>query len=123
MDKSRDSTRAMAFCGHQLCTKFGEPLRMDKYTAYKSKIKFARVCVEVIADFKYQSSISVDLGSGLDAVKADYKWKPDSCANYVTFGHTNKSRRAAASSPLGTSSGRSIVFNKRKQAWLAKQIR
>lgn len=60
---------------------------MDEYITKMSKMKFARVCVEVRGDFKFPNLIMVDLETRIDVVKAIYKWRPKTCSKCVKFGH------------------------------------
>lgn len=59
---------------------------MEEHKTSMKKTKFARVCVEIDAEFQFSASILVRLGYGVDVVKASYKWIPKSCSKCLNFG-------------------------------------
>lgn len=65
------------------------------------------------ASFKFPSSVLVDIGSRVDAVKAEYKWKPKSCETCLHCGHNSKKCPNNTVQPLqgGIGAGLSITFN------------
>lgn len=91
---------------------FGHALGMDEHTSRMLKTKFPRVCVKITPDFKFPTSVLVDLTSRLDVVKATYKWKPVSCEKCCRFGHQtakcSKSSLGAADN-LSDTSTRQLV--------------
>ncbi|XP_026428352.1 uncharacterized protein LOC113324246 [Papaver somniferum] len=66
----------------------GRPVRMDNQTLNRSRISYARVCVEVDVMFDYQASIPVVVDdSKRFNVYVEYSWKPPKCMHCHVFGH------------------------------------
>ncbi|MQM14398.1 hypothetical protein Taro_047329 [Colocasia esculenta] len=74
----------------------GKPLFMDKMTASKKRLAFARICVLISSDFNFPSEIKVlhDTGDTED-VLVNYEWKPKSCSVCSSFGHPDGSSTLA----------------------------
>ena len=67
----------------------GKPLHVDKTTASRRRITYARICIEVdaseewITDFELESSY----GKPPISVKVEYQWTPSRCSECKCFGH------------------------------------
>ncbi|KAF5197585.1 zinc ion binding / nucleic acid binding protein [Thalictrum thalictroides] len=65
----------------------GEPLFSDEATCSRERLSFAKVCVEVAADFKFMSSLQLNMGSSIVTLEFEYPWKPAICNKCKRFGH------------------------------------
>ena len=70
----------------------GKPLRVDRVTASRRRISYARVCVEVSGDLDLieKFTIKTEDGNGTNSlleIDVEYQWKPPRCATCSTFGH------------------------------------
>ncbi|XP_026416759.1 uncharacterized protein LOC113312218 [Papaver somniferum] len=66
----------------------GKPLMMDTQTLNKTRMNYARICVEVDITCEFLDSFTFTLG-GKDKVeiKMEYSWKPPKCTECALFGH------------------------------------
>ena len=70
----------------------GKPLRVDRMTASRRRITYARVCVEVSGDKELIDKFAIETDSGnggttLLDIEVEYQWKPSRCSICSTFGH------------------------------------
>ena len=66
----------------------GIPLYSDKNTATKSRLAFARVCIDFMGNKPLLESITVEDELGLSyEQKVVYEWKPPHCLSCGVFGH------------------------------------
>ncbi|KAK8556125.1 hypothetical protein V6N13_070194 [Hibiscus sabdariffa] len=73
-----------------LASALGKPLYTDRSTALKLQLEFAKVCIEVEANFSMPSSITVDLGYGnYVEVGVELDWAPPHCVACGIFGHSS----------------------------------
>ncbi|KAK1307939.1 hypothetical protein QJS10_CPA09g00575 [Acorus calamus] len=73
----------------KLASAIGTPLYSDMATAERSRIIYARVCIEVSAKTILPDFIRVRDGEELRIVQVEYEWKPIPCKACCTFGHTD----------------------------------
>ncbi|CAL5409866.1 unnamed protein product [Camellia sinensis] len=67
----------------------GTPLYLDEPTFKKSRLTFARICIEVLANKEIPKSFKINLGYGdLYEIQVEVPWKPQRCDGCKTFGHT-----------------------------------
>ena len=60
-----------------IASAFGTPLYLDEHTFKRSRIAFARVCVEIKADKVIPPSFKVNLGYGEPyEIQVEIPWKP-----------------------------------------------
>ncbi|XP_026456778.1 uncharacterized protein LOC113357549 [Papaver somniferum] len=66
----------------------GKPLMMDTQTLNKTRMSYARICVEVDVNCDFPDSFTFTVG-GIDTIeiKMDYSWKPPKCSECAVFGH------------------------------------
>ncbi|KAF9589266.1 hypothetical protein IFM89_022184 [Coptis chinensis] len=68
----------------------GEPICMDNATANRTRLSYARICAVVNTNFKFPSSIRVNLDDGKEAdISLEYDWIPSLCKICNIFGHTD----------------------------------
>ena len=70
----------------------GKPLRVDRVTASRRRITYARVCVEVSGDLDLIDKFTIETEDGqgntsLLDIDVEYQWKPLRCSSCSTFGH------------------------------------
>ncbi|KAF5194056.1 hypothetical protein FRX31_016361 [Thalictrum thalictroides] len=69
----------------------GKPICSDEATAKKTRLSFAKICVEVESINDLPTSKSVDVGDVQPVVlNFEYPWKPQQCIKCMEFGHTVK---------------------------------
>lgn len=67
----------------------GIPLLTDKHTLARTRMSFARVCIEIEADFSYPATIPMSFGGKEFEVQVEYSWKPPRCLACASFGHSS----------------------------------
>ena len=71
----------------------GKPIRVDSITASRRRITYARVCIEVTADFDFfkefhiESEDEVSGGTIRTQINLEYQWMPVRCKQCSQFGH------------------------------------
>ncbi|CAL5361063.1 unnamed protein product [Camellia sinensis] len=67
----------------------GIPLYLDEPTFKRSRLTFARICIEVLANKEIPNSFKINLGYGDPyEIQVEVPWKPQRCDGCKTFGHT-----------------------------------
>ena len=76
----------------------GRPLSCDKMTYERTRLSYARVCVEIDAEYSpvHEFDIRCKLSPEPIKVRVEYEWKPKRCAKCCLFGHT-------CATPVGSS--------------------
>lgn len=75
-------------CIAKLCSTIGEPLYLDKMTAERKRLSFARACVLVSSMKELPESITYEDSDGrLRSVRVSYPWRPRRCSACLSFGH------------------------------------
>ncbi|KAK1307315.1 hypothetical protein QJS10_CPA10g01534 [Acorus calamus] len=92
----------------KLASAVGKPLYMDTATASRSRVDFARVCVEISAQSELPSSILYREESIWKEIPVDYEWKPSPCPQCRTFGHS-ESQCSLQGVSLKSNSGTSVT--------------
>ncbi|KAL0915597.1 hypothetical protein M5K25_016026 [Dendrobium thyrsiflorum] len=73
----------------RIASKVGVPLAVDDLTAEKSRLTYARVCVQVTKNCAYPESIPISiLGEPFD-LKIQYEWKPSPCEHCGSIVHSS----------------------------------
>ncbi|KAK1257342.1 hypothetical protein QJS04_geneDACA022597 [Acorus gramineus] len=73
----------------KLASAIGKPLYMDTATANRSRITFARVCIEISAHSDLLDSILYREEGIWKDILVEYEWKPSPCPACSTFGHSS----------------------------------
>ncbi|KAF9624403.1 hypothetical protein IFM89_011328 [Coptis chinensis] len=71
-----------------LASLIGGPLCMDGATSMKQRLDFAKVCVTILLEFDFPSSIKLKIREKHVYVNVEYPWKPPSCTVCCCFGHS-----------------------------------
>ncbi|CAL5408781.1 unnamed protein product [Camellia sinensis] len=67
----------------------GTPLYLDEPTFKRSRLTFARICIEVPANKVILKSFKINFGYGDPyEIQVEIPWKPQRCDGCKTFGHT-----------------------------------
>lgn len=74
-----------------VCSAIGQPLYLDEATETKSRINFARVCVEISVDDSIPNSFDLVLPNGdVLSINVEVPWRPKKCSICKSFGHLDK---------------------------------
>ncbi|KAF5203726.1 Rna exonuclease [Thalictrum thalictroides] len=74
-----------------LASLIGKPVCLDDATAKKSRLKFARVCIEVDLDCSFPKVVKANMRGEVVEIKVEYNWIPSKCTKCSSFGHlTNR---------------------------------
>ncbi|KAL0924531.1 hypothetical protein M5K25_005368 [Dendrobium thyrsiflorum] len=79
----------------KIATKVGHPIAVDALTASKSRLTFARVCVQVDSSASYLDIIPITVEGKRFDLKIQYEWRPTLCtlcnsiSHHVTFCPSN----------------------------------
>lgn len=65
----------------------GKPIMIDAPTAMKTRMAFARVCVEIEASCSFPATLPFQIDDKKYEVRAEYPWKPTACSHCKSFGH------------------------------------
>ncbi|KAL0919446.1 hypothetical protein M5K25_011541 [Dendrobium thyrsiflorum] len=75
----------------KIATKIGTPMAVDALTASKSRLTYARVCVQVDNTATYPEHIPISVTGKLFNLKIEYEWKPDLCGLCKSLNHSTNS--------------------------------
>ncbi|KAL0924452.1 hypothetical protein M5K25_005283 [Dendrobium thyrsiflorum] len=75
----------------KIATKIGIPMAVDALTASKSRLTYARVCVQVDSTATYPEQIPISVTGKLFNLKIEYEWKPELCGLCKSFNHSTSS--------------------------------
>ncbi|XP_039059915.1 uncharacterized protein LOC120203810 [Hibiscus syriacus] len=74
-----------------IASALGNPISMDSTTTSKSRLHFAKVCVEIDAKLEIPESVEVILANGQNThIQVEVPWLPSRCKMCVKFGHSDK---------------------------------
>ncbi|XP_020695444.1 uncharacterized protein LOC110108927, partial [Dendrobium catenatum] len=71
----------------KIATKVGHPLAVDALTASKSRLTYARVCVQVDATTTFPEIIPICVDGKIFNLKIQYEWRPALCAHCRSLNH------------------------------------
>ncbi|PKU68571.1 hypothetical protein MA16_Dca020839 [Dendrobium catenatum] len=71
----------------RIASKVGIPLAVDDLTAEKSRLTYARVCVQVSKDCVYPEIIPITILGEPFSLKIQYEWKPEPCVHCGSIVH------------------------------------
>ncbi|XP_020700569.1 uncharacterized protein LOC110112623 [Dendrobium catenatum] len=75
-------------CGiSRIASKIGIPLAVDVLTAQKTRLTFARVCIQVDASATYPEEIPISIEDDVFSLKIQYEWKPTVCEHCKSMVH------------------------------------
>ena len=75
-------------CLGYIASVVGKPLHMDSLTEYRTRLSFARICIEVDLSSKFPKTARLNLGNGkYTTIKIEYPWVPHNCSHCQVFGH------------------------------------
>ncbi|KAL0929167.1 hypothetical protein M5K25_001111 [Dendrobium thyrsiflorum] len=71
----------------KIATKIGQPLAVDALTASKSRLTYARVCVQVDSSASFPDFIPITVVGKLFNLQIQYEWRPTICHICKSFNH------------------------------------
>ncbi|KAL0907971.1 hypothetical protein M5K25_005493 [Dendrobium thyrsiflorum] len=71
----------------KIATKIGYPLAVDALTASKSRLTYARVCVQVDASASYPDTIPICVDGKIFNLQIQYEWRPSICSCCKSLNH------------------------------------
>ena len=75
-------------CLGYIASVVGKPLHMDSLTENRSRLSFARICIEVDSSSKFPKTARLNLGNGKHTtIIIEYPWVPHNCSHCKVFGH------------------------------------
>ena len=88
-----------------IASAIGKPLYADSATEARSRVNFARICVEVEAGHPLVEEFDVEMigedgSSTLVPIRVSYQWKSTSCSFCQVFGHSSDSCSQATASEV-----------------------
>ncbi|KAF5186912.1 Rna exonuclease [Thalictrum thalictroides] len=96
----------------------GRPVCLDEATEKKTRLKFARVCIEVDLECSFPKLLKVKIREEEVEIKVEYTWIPSRCTKCASFGHlTNRCvRKVATVWQKSDGAGPSCMRNSQGQA-------
>lgn len=95
----------------RIASKIGVPLAVDNLTAKKTRLTYARVCVQVTKDCLYPDSIQISILGEPFTIQIQYEWKPIPCEHCSSIVHPSElcpsQPRTATITTLENAQGRS----------------
>ncbi|XP_039011240.1 uncharacterized protein LOC120140324 [Hibiscus syriacus] len=78
-------------CLSYIASALGIPLTMDSITASKTRLEYAKVCIEIGAKKDIPETVEVILANGkTSTIFVEVPWFPYRCRKCSTFGHSDK---------------------------------
>ena len=75
-------------CLSYIASAVGKPLHMDSLTENRTRLSFARICIEVDLSSKFPKTARLNLGNGkCTTIRIEYPWVPQNCSHCQVFGH------------------------------------
>ena len=75
-------------CLGYIASAVGKPLHMDSLTENRTRLSFARICIEVDLSSKFPKTAHLNLGNGkCTTIRIEYPWVPHNCSHCQVFGH------------------------------------
>lgn len=68
----------------------GIPIMLDKKTTTRSRMTYARICVEVVVDSDFPSHIDALVDNVKLKIIVEYSWKPMICTHCAVFGSSQE---------------------------------
>ena len=68
----------------------GIPLYMDHSTATRTRIAFARICIDVNVDSPLPDEVFITYNDKTIVQRVEYAWRPSPCTKCSTFSHSDK---------------------------------
>ncbi|KAL9254620.1 hypothetical protein AKJ16_DCAP13132 [Drosera capensis] len=63
----------------------GTPLYADSFAENRTRLDFARICIEVEAGKPFSEKVCIKMGETLHEIKVEYKWRPQICEKCKVF--------------------------------------
>ncbi|KAL0926599.1 hypothetical protein M5K25_002838 [Dendrobium thyrsiflorum] len=93
----------------RIASKVGIPLAADSLTTQKTRLTYARVCVQVGVDASYPEEIKVSLDGDVVNLKVQYEWRPNPCDHCKSLMHTSNLCSSKPDSILDVNHNTSVI--------------
>ncbi|KAI0502326.1 hypothetical protein KFK09_017274 [Dendrobium nobile] len=102
----------------KIASKIGTPLSVDVLTAVKTRLTYARVCIQVATTSEFPETVPISIEDVVYHLKIQYEWKPNPCTTCKSMAHTSSYCPSNSQPPQQESQpprGRSTSRNNRRK--------
>ncbi|KAL0913533.1 hypothetical protein M5K25_016998 [Dendrobium thyrsiflorum] len=71
----------------KIASKIGIPIAVDSLTAAKTRLTYARVCIQVLVTSTLPDSVPISIEDEVFHLKIHYEWKPSTCSTCNSLAH------------------------------------
>ncbi|KAL0904402.1 hypothetical protein M5K25_026506 [Dendrobium thyrsiflorum] len=71
----------------KIASKIGIPIAVDSLTAAKTRLTYARVCIQVLVTSTLPDSVPISIEDEVIHLKIHYEWKPSTCSTCNSLAH------------------------------------
>ncbi|PKU59458.1 Uncharacterized protein MA16_Dca012786 [Dendrobium catenatum] len=71
----------------KIASKIGIPMAVDALTAAKTRLTYARICIQASITSSFPESVSVAIEGEVIKLQIQYEWKPDPCSYCGSLAH------------------------------------
>ncbi|PKU78722.1 Uncharacterized protein MA16_Dca000065 [Dendrobium catenatum] len=103
----------------KIASKVGIPIAVDSLTAAKTRLTYARVCIQVSTSSTFPESVAVSIEGEIFKLQIQYEWKPVPCSICASLAHASTNCPSATPSQkisIPPSRGRSFSRGQRKKS-------
>ncbi|KAI0502424.1 hypothetical protein KFK09_017373 [Dendrobium nobile] len=101
----------------KIASKIGIPIAVDALTAAKTRLTYARICIQVSTSSSFPETVTVAIEGEVIKLQIQYEWKPVPCATCASLTHVSSNCPSAQSSEqVPQSRGRSNSRGQRKNS-------
>ncbi|PKU76950.1 Uncharacterized protein MA16_Dca001556 [Dendrobium catenatum] len=73
----------------KIASKIGIPIAVDALTAAKTRLTYARICIQVSTTSLFPDLVSVSIEGEILKLQIQYEWKPSPCDTCSSLAHTS----------------------------------
>ncbi|KAI0499557.1 hypothetical protein KFK09_017763 [Dendrobium nobile] len=73
----------------KIASKIGIPIAVDALTAAKTRLTYARICIQVSTTSSFPDTVSVAIEGDVIKLQVQYEWKPIPCASCGSLAHSS----------------------------------
>ncbi|PKU74754.1 RNA exonuclease 1 [Dendrobium catenatum] len=73
----------------KIASKIGTPLSVDVLTVAKTRLTYARVCIQVATTSEFPEMVPISIEDVVYHLKIQYEWKPNPCDTCKSMAHTS----------------------------------
>ncbi|KAI0492837.1 hypothetical protein KFK09_027113 [Dendrobium nobile] len=71
----------------KIASKIGIPIAVDALTAAKTRLTYARICIQVSTTSLFPNSVAVSIEGEVFNLQVQYEWKPTPCTTCASLAH------------------------------------